>query len=143
MRRGVRKQAEQRDYLAFLAPEREFGSVVREAPVSLRLNPVRERDAKRSFAEGIPEQSPGTRGSLVDTGRNSFYHSNPMARPPKDKHLLMNVALRIMLTAEQKALIEEAARQDHLDMTAWARPILLRAAKERLANGKATQVVSR
>jgi uncharacterized protein (DUF1778 family) len=55
-----------------------------------------------------------------------------MGRPPKDKRLLMNIPLRIMLTAEQKALIEEAAQMDQVDMTAWARPILLQAARKRL-----------
>jgi hypothetical protein len=57
-------------------------------------------------------------------------------RPPKDKNLLMNVPLRVMLTAEQKALIEEAARLDQQDMTAWARPILLQAARERVARAE-------
>ena len=50
-------------------------------------------------------------------------------RPPKDKFLLMNIPLRIMLTADQKELIEAAAKAEGLDMTAWARPILLQAAK--------------
>ena len=52
-----------------------------------------------------------------------------IGRPPKDKDLLMDVPLRIMLTATQKALIEEAARMSGDDVAAWARPILLRAAK--------------
>jgi len=50
-------------------------------------------------------------------------------RPPKDKRLLMNIPLRIMLTAEQRDLIEEAAKNVGADMTAWARPILIREAK--------------
>ncbi len=56
-------------------------------------------------------------------------------RPPKDKRLLMNIPLRVMLTAEQRELIEQAAQSDGLDMTAWARPILIRAAKDRLGKG--------
>jgi len=52
-----------------------------------------------------------------------------MARPHKDKKLLMNIPLRIMLTAEQRDLIEEAAKSVGADMTAWARPILIREAK--------------
>lgn len=53
-----------------------------------------------------------------------------MARPKKDKRLLMTIPLRIMLTADQRELIERAAKQEGVDMTAWARPILLRAAQE-------------
>jgi uncharacterized protein (DUF1778 family) len=56
-----------------------------------------------------------------------------MARPRKDKRLLMNVSIRIPLTADQKELIEEAAKLEQTDMTAWVRPILLRAAQESLA----------
>jgi uncharacterized protein (DUF1778 family) len=58
-----------------------------------------------------------------------------MGRPPKDKRLLMNVPLRIMLTTDQKDLIEQAAAAEGLDMTAWARPILLRAAQEKVKSG--------
>jgi hypothetical protein len=65
-----------------------------------------------------------------------------MARPPKDKRLLMNVPLRIMLTAEQKAMIEEAARLDQSEIAAWARPLLLQAAQQRLAKEKRKQAVS-
>lgn len=55
-----------------------------------------------------------------------------MGRPPKDKALLMNIPLRIMLTADQKRVIEEAAKLDGLDMTAWARPILIRLAQQKI-----------
>ena len=55
-----------------------------------------------------------------------------MGRPPKVKALLMNIPLRIMLTADQRELIERAATADGLDMTAWARPILLQAARARV-----------
>jgi hypothetical protein len=41
----------------------------------------------------------------------------------------MDIPLRIMLTAEQRKLIRQAAERAGLDMTAWARPILLQAAK--------------
>jgi uncharacterized protein (DUF1778 family) len=54
-------------------------------------------------------------------------------RPPKEKALLMNIPLRIMLTADQRELIERAAQLEGLDMTAWARPILLASAQERVA----------
>jgi uncharacterized protein (DUF1778 family) len=59
-----------------------------------------------------------------------------MGRPPKDKSLLMNIPLRIMLTADQKNLIEEAAKLDGLDMTAWARPLLLKAAERAVARNR-------
>jgi uncharacterized protein (DUF1778 family) len=62
-----------------------------------------------------------------------------MARPAKDKRLLMNVPLRIMLTAEQKALIQRAADIDQSEMTAWARPILLEAARRKIAKAAATE----
>lgn len=63
----------------------------------------------------------------------SFTIVSAMGRPPKDKALLMNIPLRIMLTADQRELIERAAVTEGLDMTAWARPILLTAARERIA----------
>jgi hypothetical protein len=43
----------------------------------------------------------------------------------------MTDQLRIPLTAEQKRLISEAASADGIEMTAWARSILLRTAGER------------
>jgi uncharacterized protein (DUF1778 family) len=51
-------------------------------------------------------------------------------RPPKEKRLLMTAPLRIMLTADQKDLIERAAQTKQLEVAAWARPILLQAAQE-------------
>ena len=65
-----------------------------------------------------------------------------MARPKKDARLLMTIPLRIMLTADQRELIERAAKGAGVDMTAWARPILLEAAKREVARsdtGKARQ----
>jgi uncharacterized protein (DUF1778 family) len=59
-----------------------------------------------------------------------------MGRPKKEKSLLMNRPLRIMLTAEQDALIRQAAESEGMDMTAWARPILLEAAHERMEKVK-------
>jgi hypothetical protein len=60
-----------------------------------------------------------------------------MGRPRKDPDLLMNLPLRILLTAEQKALIEEAARLNQSDVAAWARPILLDAARSMIAKSQA------
>lgn len=59
-----------------------------------------------------------------------------MARPRKDKRLLMNVSIRIPLTEDQKKLLEQAAILDQSDMTAWVRPVILRAAQERVARDK-------
>jgi uncharacterized protein (DUF1778 family) len=56
-----------------------------------------------------------------------------MARPPKNKSLLMDVPLRIMLTADQKRLVDDAAKRIQSDVAAWLRPILLRAAEDVLA----------
>jgi len=56
-----------------------------------------------------------------------------MARPKKDEQLLKNIPLRIMLTADQSELIRQASALEGSDMTAWARPILLQAAQERVA----------
>jgi len=66
----------------------------------------------------------------------SFTIKTTMARPKKDERLLMNIPLRIMLTAEQRALIERAAATEGMDMTAWARPILIQAALSRTAEPK-------
>jgi hypothetical protein len=68
--------------------------------------------------------------SQLDKFDNYVYYINTMPRPHKDKRLLMNQPLRIMLTAEQKDLIEQAAKAQSLDTSAWARPILMRAAQE-------------
>jgi uncharacterized protein (DUF1778 family) len=62
-----------------------------------------------------------------------------MGRPKKDKSLLMAFPLRIMLTADQKELISQAAEADGMDMTAWARPILLQAARERIGRPMAKE----
>jgi hypothetical protein len=58
-----------------------------------------------------------------------------MARPRKDKSERTDVDLRVPLTESQKELIARAARQDGVDMAAWARPILLQAARARLGEG--------
>jgi hypothetical protein len=57
-----------------------------------------------------------------------------MGRPPKDKALLLSQSMRITLTAEQKQLIERAAKSAGVDMAAWARPILVQAAKAHLGD---------
>lgn len=59
-----------------------------------------------------------------------------MARPPKDKKLLMNIPLRIMVTGDQKHLIDQAAQLGQLETSAWARAILLAAAKNQVSLAK-------
>lgn len=52
-------------------------------------------------------------------------------RPPKEPGQRMNVPLKIMLTQAQHDLIRQAA-QDR-DVSSWARPILLQAARKSVA----------
>lgn len=55
-----------------------------------------------------------------------------MARPPKDPSLRMDSDLRIPMTADQKRMVYDAATADESDVAAWVRPVLLKAAKDRL-----------
>ncbi len=55
-----------------------------------------------------------------------------MARPRKDRSERKSVDLRVPLTEAQKDMISQAARLDDVDMAAWARPILLEAARTAL-----------
>ena len=54
-------------------------------------------------------------------------------RPKKDPSERMTIPLRIMLTASQDELIRQAAAGD---VSAWARPILLEAARSRVGNAE-------
>lgn len=56
-----------------------------------------------------------------------------MARPLKSPAMKMGVDLRIPMTAAQKRLVFEAAASDQSDVATWVRPILVRAAQDRLA----------
>lgn len=62
-----------------------------------------------------------------------------MGRPRKNEGALMNVPLRIMLTAGQKRLIAEAATLDQVDMSEWSRRLLLKTARERVAEAEAAK----
>lgn len=66
----------------------------------------------------------------LDFSKNYFYHNNAMARPTKDKKLLMNVPLRIMVTADQKNQIDQAAKMEQMETATWARRIIMNAALE-------------
>jgi hypothetical protein len=59
-----------------------------------------------------------------------------MARPAKKPEARKAYHLRVPLAANQRALIEEAARQADEDKAAWARAILLEAARKQLAKSK-------
>ena len=61
-----------------------------------------------------------------------------MGRPRKDGRLLMDTDLRIPMTREQKSLIDEATRDEPEGKAAWARAILLRAAREKLGASEGT-----
>jgi hypothetical protein len=56
-----------------------------------------------------------------------------MPRPRKKVNQRKDDDLRIPMTASQKQLIKTAAEVLSLDMAAWARPLLLRAAEDVLA----------
>ena len=56
-----------------------------------------------------------------------------MPRPRKDRRLRMDADLRIPMTSEQKALIDEATDDEPEGKAAWARAILLRAAQDKVA----------
>ncbi len=59
-----------------------------------------------------------------------------MARKPKDPTLRMTTDLRIPVTAEQKAVITEATADEPNGMAAWARAVLLEAARKKLAKAQ-------
>ncbi len=56
-----------------------------------------------------------------------------MGRPRKDGRLLMNTDFRIPLTSEQKALLDEATRDEPEGKAAWARNLLLQAARKKIS----------
>jgi hypothetical protein len=59
-----------------------------------------------------------------------------MARPVKNPEERKAYHLRIPLAAQQRALIEEAARLADEDKATWARMVLLAAARKRIARRK-------
>jgi hypothetical protein len=59
-----------------------------------------------------------------------------MARPPKKPEDRKAYHLRVPLAAQQRALIEEAARLAAADKAAWARTVLLEAARRQVAKSK-------
>jgi len=59
-----------------------------------------------------------------------------MARPFKKPDLRMDKDLRIPVTSHQRDIVNAAAEAVGLDMAAWARPIILDAAKREIAKHK-------
>lgn len=59
-----------------------------------------------------------------------------MARPRKAGKLRMDTDLRIPMTSEQKQIIDQATANEPEGKAAWARAILLEAAKRRIAEVK-------
>jgi hypothetical protein len=60
-------------------------------------------------------------------------------RPPKDPRLRMDTDIRIPVTAEQKELISQAASGEAEGLAAWARAVLLNAARKKLGKVKKTE----
>jgi len=59
-----------------------------------------------------------------------------MARPKKDPAQRKNYHLRVPITDAQHELIEEAAKLGGQDKAAWARSVLLEAAKRKIARNR-------
>jgi hypothetical protein len=60
-----------------------------------------------------------------------------MARPPKKPADRKAYHLRVPLAADQRALIEEVAKLAGEDKAAWARSVLLHAARKRVGRREA------
>jgi hypothetical protein len=56
-----------------------------------------------------------------------------MARPPKNGVMRMDRDIRIPITGEQKALIVQATSDEPEGMAAWARAVLIREARKKIA----------
>lgn len=67
-----------------------------------------------------------------------FGYTYGMPRPPKNPEDRKDYHLRVPLAEAQRAAVEEAARLEDQDMAAWARAVLMDAAKKRI--GKARKV---
>jgi hypothetical protein len=73
----------------------------------------------------------------LDGPANVDYNS-VMPRPRKDGRLLMNTDLRIPMTSEQKAIVAEATADEPGGMAAWARTVLIDAARRKIARANST-----
>src|SRR5207247_5558710 len=71
------------------------------------------------------------------TSLEKVYYNTDMPRPRKAGRLRMDTDLRIPMTTEQKQVVTQATANEPEGMAAWARAILLRAARDRLAKANA------
>jgi hypothetical protein len=62
-----------------------------------------------------------------------FVYNTGMPRPLKTGRLRLDKDLRIPVTSEQKALIVEATADEPEGMAAWARALLVAAARKQIA----------
>jgi hypothetical protein len=62
-----------------------------------------------------------------------FDYNSAMSRPRKASRLRMDTDLRIPVTIEQKRIVAEATADEPEGMAAWARLVLLDAARRKLA----------
>lgn len=62
-----------------------------------------------------------------------FCYVYGMGRPRKDPKERKSAEIRVPVTDDQKSLIAQAADLEGQDVATWARPLLLAAAKERVA----------
>ena len=60
-------------------------------------------------------------------------YNTGMARPPKNGLMRMDRDIRIPVTSEQKALIVQATGDEPEGMAAWARAVLVQAARKKIA----------
>lgn len=60
-------------------------------------------------------------------------------RPPKDEAERLSSTVRVRVTTEQRALIESAAAMEGAELSEWARPILVRAARARVGSSAAAK----
>jgi hypothetical protein len=71
--------------------------------------------------------------SILLTNRKRITTLTGMARPPKNPDAVLGKDLRIPVTTDQRELIRKATELTGVDMAAWARPLLVKAAEEILA----------
>jgi hypothetical protein len=70
--------------------------------------------------------------------KEKVYYHTPMPRPRKNGRMRMDTDLRIPVTREQKELIASATEDEPEGLAAWARAVLLAAAKKKAAKRAAS-----
>ena len=71
-----------------------------------------------------------TKTGVVDLWDFCCYHSLMAGRKPKPKAEAMSYMLRIRMTEEDRALLEEAAKARSLETSTWARSELVALARK-------------